>query len=193
MNFELIQKTVVAFNLQQRIQSVVNDCLDKAIKTFGRERVPMNIPVVYKTKSFAAGLATVKFNHKLGFRPEMISCKIDINPVLLNENIEYVINQTVPHEVAHVVAYSVYSNVISSHGVEWISIMKLFGCEPDRCHKLNVSAINQIRNRKKYNAECICGELLEISSNQATRMKNGKIYRHIDCGTSINHLQLVEV
>ena len=113
--------------------------------------------------------------------------------MLLNENIEYVVNQTVPHEVAHVVAYSVYSNVISGHGVEWISIMKLFGCDPHRCHKLNISTINQIRNRnrKTYNVTCSCGELLEFSSNIVTKMKKGKTYRHIDCGTSVGFVDSI--
>lgn len=192
MNIELLQKTVVSIDLQQRIQSVVNGCIDKAIKKFGIDRVPVNIPIVYKTKSVAAGKAHVTFSHRLGFRPEMIECCININPVLLNENIEYVVNQTVPHEVAHVVAYSVYSNAIRGHGVEWSNIMRLFGCEPNRCHKLNVSTINQIRNRKSYNVKCTCGKLLEITSNRATKMKNGKSYRHVDCGRSINHLHLVE-
>ena len=192
MNTELLQKTIVSINLQQRIQSVVNDCLNKARQTFGVDRVPLEIPIVYKTKSVAAGKAHVTFSHRLGFRPEMIEWCININPVLLNENIEYVVNQTVPHEVAHVVAYSVYSNAIRGHGVEWSRIMRLFGCEPNRCHELNVSTINQLRNRKNYTIQCTCGKLLEITSNRATKMKNGKSYRHIDCGRTINHLNLVE-
>lgn len=192
MNIELLQKTVVSIDLQQRIQSVVNGCIDKAIKKFGIDRVPVNIPIVYKTKSVAAGKAHVTFSHRFGFRPEMTECCININPVLLNENIEYVVNQTVPHEVAHVVAYSVYSNAIRGHGIEWSNIMRLFGCEPNRCHQLNVSSINQIRNRKNYTVNCTCGKLLEISSNRATKMKNGKSYFHLGCGKSINHLHLVE-
>lgn len=192
MNIELIQKTMVSIDLQQRIQLVMNVCLDKARQTFGTDKVPLNIPTVYKTKSVCAGFANMTFSYKFGVKPKMTKCNININPVLLNENIEYVVNQTVPHEVAHVVAYSVFGDAIRKHGVEWIRIMRLFGCKTNTCHDLDISTIVHFHNRKKYSIKCDCGELFKITKMIASKMKKGNIYSHSYCGKSISHLNLIE-
>ena len=66
---------------------------------------------------------------------------IKFNPILLQSNLQDYLNNTIPHEVAHLVSYIRNGWVMSSkgglsfHGEHWKSIMRDFGCEPLVYHK----------------------------------------------------------
>lgn len=65
---------------------------------------------------------------------------IRINRVLLEEDPQAVINQTAPHEVAHLVTYQVYGRRVAAHGSEWQGVMRdVFGLQPDRCHSIDTA------------------------------------------------------
>lgn len=50
-----------------------------------------------------------------------------------------IISQTVPHEVAHQVAWDLFKE--PGHGKLWKDIMVAYGLKPDRCHSIGVEKI----------------------------------------------------
>lgn len=77
----------------------------------------------------------------------------------LNEELMFrfpsqVLDQTLPHEIAHYVCYHVYGDKVPPHGREWRSIMIEFGCRPDTYHRMPV--VKAAHNRG-WVYECRCG------------------------------------
>jgi SprT protein len=62
---------------------------------------------------------------------------VDFSVDLLGEYPEHFRMDTVPHELAHQVAYDIWpASVRRCHGAEWQSVMRRLGLEPSRCHDL---------------------------------------------------------
>lgn len=64
--------------------------------------------------------------------------RICINPVLFLENREDFLDQTIPHEVAHIVADKYYKKDCA-HGNHWKLMMAKIGKPADRCHQYDTS------------------------------------------------------
>jgi SprT protein len=100
---------------------------------------------------------------------------IRYNPLILERHPEEFIAQTVAHEVAHVVAFTVFGVRIRPHGSEWRAIMQGFGAEPRRCHAYDVSRL-RARALRHYPYRCGCG-CCEISSIRHNRIRTrGIVY-----------------
>lgn len=99
---------------------------------------------------------------------------IRINRVLLEQDPRHVIDQTVPHEVAHLVARQVYGLGIQSHGEEWSSIMQnVFGLQPDRCHHIDTSTASP----RPYVYACKCIKHYRLSKRMhLAHMRKRKRY-----------------
>lgn len=81
------------------------------------------------------------------------------NPRLYAENREDFLLQTVPHEVAHLIAHQVFGGRIQPHGSEWQSIMRgVYGLPPRRCHDYVIER----RPRTSYLYLCQCPERNEF-------------------------------
>lgn len=102
------------------------------------------------------------------------------NEVLLAENREHFINQTIPHEVAHVVVMSLYGRKARPHGREWRSVMGLFGAEPARCHQYDTSR-SVARHHVRYPYRCGCREH-QLTAIRRRRMAAGQQYYCRGCG-----------
>lgn len=72
--------------------------------------------------------------------------RIQLNEQLCKENLEDFINDTVPHEVAHLVAYKVFGD--DGHGDGWRSVMRALGLNPTRCHDYETKNVNGKRSLK---------------------------------------------
>lgn len=88
---------------------------------------------------------------------------VRFNPVLLNENVQYFIEDTIPHEVAHLIDHAVhpFKNMGrrkgSSHGATWKAVMRTFGIDnPTRCHRLNtVSSRVKYKTIRRHIYKCV--------------------------------------
>ena len=118
--------------------------------------------------------------------------ELNFNPVLLEENFAKMMERTVPHEVAHLIAYKKagWGYRVKPHGEEWKRVMRDFGCETTRCHKYNtdnasawrrdannepVMAFRQRKGRLPY--ECtVCHKKLSLGPTQNRRLRNGVKY-----------------
>ena len=111
---------------------------------------------------------------------------IRLNPVLLAENADFV-NQTVPHEVAHVgVFYRLGRPPRRPHGEEWQRLMRLLGAAPARTHRYDVT--NAVTRRlTRYRYACACREHW-LTSIRHRRTRRGVDYRCRQCGQPLRAL-----
>ncbi len=131
---------LVSDEIQTRIISKVKLCLQLVE---GRHGLDLPIPTIdYSMVGATSGQANLK------------TWAIKLNSILLMENLEEMINDTVPHEVAHLAVHAVYPNRRVVHGPEWATMMILFGLEPTRCH--NYDTTNSSRKRRAWTYICAC-------------------------------------
>ncbi len=97
------------------------------------------------------------------------------NPQLYRENHEHFLQQTVAHEVAHLIAHQMFGPRIRPHGEEWQLIMRgIYGLPPDRCHTYEIKR----RRSTRYLYRCHCGEGNEFpfSSQRHNLVAQGRRY-----------------
>lgn len=97
------------------------------------------------------------------------------NPQLYRENREHFLEQTVAHEVAHLIAHQLFGPRIRPHGEEWQLIMRgIYGLPPDRCHTYAVKR----RATTRYLYRCHCPEHNDFpfSPQRHTLVAKGRRY-----------------
>ena len=108
---------------------------------------------------------------------------IRVNSMLLAENFEDYIKQTIGHEVAHLIAHAVYGHGIGRrikpHGYEWKSVMHVFGLTADRCHQYDTSNA-RVRNTRKFVYSCNC-KVHEVGPKVSRKIAMGYKYSCRDC------------
>lgn len=78
------------------------------------------------------------------------------NQQLLQENHQHFLNQTVPHEVAHLIAYFLFGLSIKPHGKEWQHIMTaVYQLPPKRCHQYAIIK----KKQQCYIYRCNCSNI----------------------------------
>lgn len=141
----------VPAELKDRVTKELERCILVCENAFKRK---FEIPnVVYNIHSGTAGTAHAHRN------------EIAINPTLLVQNPEEMVNVTVPHEFAHIVDKIVYSQIHDSrrarfakrsvHGPTWKRIMNLLGADSSRCHQMDVSSL-KTRRTHRFKYKCAC-------------------------------------
>jgi SprT protein len=97
------------------------------------------------------------------------------------------IAEVVPHEVAHLVAYTVYGPAIKPHGAEWKYVMReVFERAPKVRHQFAVP----IRKRKSFAYQCGCDDRVhELSAIRHNRILQSRaVYKCRAC-----HDDLIQV
>lgn len=125
--------------MPELLKSRVETCYQQAEAFFKR---PFTRPVIsFKLRGQKAGVAHLHEN------------KLRFNPQLYRENSEDFLYQTVPHEVAHLIAHQLFGASIQPHGQEWQLIMRgVYQLAPNRCHTYAV----QRRKATRYIYQCPC-------------------------------------
>ncbi|WP_422450842.1 MULTISPECIES: SprT family zinc-dependent metalloprotease [unclassified Endozoicomonas] len=105
--------------------------------------------------------------------------QLRFNKVLLQENREHFIQQTVAHEVAHLLAYELFGRNIRAHGREWQGIMtRVFRLPADRCHRYDTGR----SSRKQWLYRCHCqGKTIHLSTIRHNRSQRGTVYLCTAC------------
>lgn len=160
----------------QKVEARVREVLDLAIKIWPQHEAKFqDAPVVrYDVKNRIGGMAITG-------GPE--DWTIRLNLILMYENEEHFLKQTVGHEVAHLVCRVVHGNTkqviedgkpvtkkIRSHGPEWRDVMVQLGLKPETYHKYDTSSIQtKERKRKPRGAKLTVSETIDMMK----RLKNG--------------------
>ncbi len=113
------------------------------------------------------------------------SCEINYNRQLLNLHTQDFLQRTIPHEVAHLVAYQVHGIRIKPHGNEWKSIMELFAADSSRCHSYDVSKL-KTRQYRRFLYQCSCRSH-QLSSIRHNRVISGQRYVCKQCKQQLSY------
>ncbi len=104
-------------------------------------------------------------------------------------NKEVYLARTVPHEVAHLVSYAMYSKAGHGHGKYWQNIMRnVMGLEPRRCHSYKEGVKKSRTIERDWSYECSC-RVHQISTVKHNRMLRGKAQYHcIHCNEDLKFI-----
>ncbi len=116
---------------------------------------------------------------------------IRYNPVLLRAHPETFLTSTVPHEVAHLIAFARHGARIRPHGAEWVAIMRRFGAQPRRCHDYDVSGL-KTRQLRELDYHCACRGH-RLTSIRHHRVLAGQTYICRQCGSPLQPGQHPEI
>lgn len=109
---------------QEQAKQAIEEAFQTAERVYGRTFPRPNVSFDIKYGSNRAGDASFAKN------------LIRINRQLLSQNPTEIIEQTCPHEAAHLIAYHLYGVKAWNHGPYWKQVMRSLGKSADRCHEL---------------------------------------------------------
>ena len=171
--------------LTDKLLQKVTTCLQKAEqqyrKTFDYQAVEINI------RGRAAG--QIRYGYATRGNRSGLTVNRDLpilrfNPYLLAKYKETFIDQVVPHECAHLVAYALFGMKIKPHGLEWKTQMSaLYGLLPKVTHTFEVPK----RVRKTFAYLCACEDV----THRLTAIRHNKIRRETarylckNCGSAL--------
>jgi SprT protein len=122
---------------------------------------------------------------------------IQLNAVLLAQNTDDFMIDTVPHEFAHLACHQIYPQAYeteiirtargvkrtkrSIHGSEWKSIMVALGCDPSRCHRYDVTDA-RVKRRLRYDYKCSgCQQIMAVGPKHHANLQRGAVLYHKGC------------
>jgi SprT protein len=119
---------------------------------------------------------------------------INFNKVLLQENFDDFIEQTIPHEVSHYIVFKLYGHQYNKtrtrrvvHGPDWKYTMRFFGCDPKLYHSYSTKN-STVRKLKTFTYRCSCSEV-ELTSIRHNRVQKGTAkYRCSKCKTRLEYV-----
>lgn len=145
----------MSFNSQQLVIQKVEQCISHASAYF--EQRFHSPKISFKQRGKIAGCARLQLN------------ELRFNPVLLSDNVDAFLEEVVPHEVCHLLAYTLFGKV-RPHGKEWKSLMlKLFNLKGQTYHQMDVTKVKG----KCFNYRCECGPI-ELGIRRHNKVIRGK-------------------
>jgi len=158
--------------LRRQVERHTIELLALASKHF---RVKLTLPVIrFDLRGKSAGQVRTSAGS---------DCVIRYNPRLLERHPQEFLAQTVPHEAAHLLAFSLFGPRIAPHGREWRAMMAFFGVPPERCHQFSVEGL-QARRLRRYAYRCAC-RTHQITSIRHNRIRSGQTYLCRQCGRAL--------
>lgn len=127
--------------VRARLETAVAHWIDRAREIPGISTLAPPIPrpqVHYDLKGQIAGMAATLLRERRGLPEQWIR----IHPELLQRYPVRMIQQTIPHEVAHLVIDWYLPKVREPHGPEWMAVMIYFGRPPLAYHDMKASPRN---------------------------------------------------
>lgn len=96
--------------------------------------------------------------------------KVLFNPIFIEDNLQHIIKETIPHELAHIVNGLFQYGY--GHGINWKRISRILGCSGERCHSMDCTRALE-KTGGAFIAKCGCKEHV-ISK----RKRNNIVIRH---------------
>lgn len=119
--------------------------------------------------------------------------ELNFNMVLLNENTEHFVRQTVAHEFAHLMDHQLFSSKESRfdrwgkrkkrspHGHNWKNCMLVLGVPATRCHSMDVtnSRVGGRRKTASFDYRCGgCNQTFPMGKIRHNKQQSGKASYH---------------
>jgi len=171
----------VPAEVRKRVEDKVREGIEKAEKHYGRK---FKMPSFdYNLRGTTAGIAKVELNH------------MSFNSTLLMENVEdFIGDNTVPHELAHIIDYIINPGNFESdlvwtrrgyrrskrdiHGASFKYIMEtvLGTSQSTRCHSYDVTNAKVSKTMYMYKCTCGCEETALFSGKRHNAVMRGATY-----------------
>ena len=155
--------------LTSKLESKVNQCLEIAEKKFRQSFDYQHIEINIRGR--AAG--QIRYGYLSRIERSISNTARDLpilrfNPYLLVKYKEIFIDQVVPHECAHLVAYALFGMKIKPHGSEWKALMmNLYQQTPNVTHCFEIAP----KARRLFDYRCACIDI----NHQLTVIRHNKI------------------
>lgn len=164
-------------NLQQQVIQQTRHFIKIASDYYDRSF--NEIPVLFDLKGRAAGMYRVRAGQRV----------IRYNPYIFAKYYSDNLNETIPHEVAHYVTDVLYGlPSIRPHGVEWKSVMQLFGVRANRTANYDLAGLPK-RQHQLFNYSCDC-RTFELTSRRHNKILRGiGQYQCRDCGGKLTFIK----
>jgi SprT protein len=106
--------------------------------------------------------------------------KLKLNPKLFAENQQEFLEAVIPHEVCHLLVFTLYGRV-KPHGIEWKSLMRnLYGLPGKATHNMDVTSVSQ----KTVPYQCECGPV-PLTIRRHNKTLKGTQYFCRRCNTAL--------
>lgn len=113
---------------------------------------------------------------------------IRINGSMLAAHTRAMVDETVPHEVAHIAIHRRFNSGgakrVRPHGPEWKALMTAFGVSADTCHNLPAQPSRRLR---RFAYACGCPETVWLTSIRHHRALKGTVYQCKRCGQRLRY------
>jgi predicted SprT family Zn-dependent metalloprotease len=169
------------FKGKQEFIAKVRECLERGFQKFHSEMryelagVPADIPIVFIEKGRNAGCA--RYQRALNG----INVNLEFNIYHIENYWDDMVEDTVPHEVAHVIDYMIRGD--SNHDGHWQYIARSLGCTGNRTHNYEVKAA---RKTQKFIYVATCGSKVAFSKVRHNRVQSGTVYTLRRTGGKVN-------
>lgn len=111
----------------QQFETLVKLCIEAAEEKYGK--LP-RIRIRFDLKGRAAGQAYYKRVRGV------VEYGVRFNVAAMNIDWDHMVKETIPHEIAHIVAYAKPELGAKGHNAGWKRIAWSLGCKGERCHTM---------------------------------------------------------
>ena len=106
--------------------------------------------------------------------------RIDLNLVLFRENFEDAIQNTVPHEIAHLEAWRLGLKRGDFHAGIWKRLMTKFRAAPIACHNLDVTSASSRTGYFTYQCRCSSPNMVSLEMHHRIQ-ETPELFRCKEC------------
>jgi SprT protein len=158
----------------EHVRKVEDKVLECCLLLQEKLSVTLELPtIIFRQLGRRAGCATYSKN------------KIELNSDFFNNgHADDMINQTLPHEIAHLVASVKYGEMGRGHGYWWKHVMGLLGLTPNRCHCYSMENV-KTKNPPKFVYRCGCRSEIFFTKIRHNRHQSGRHYFCKMCGKQL--------
>lgn len=146
-------------SLKQRIIERHNEIVAKARQLFPAYAALSQHTVYFYETGRAAGLA-----HGCS--------KVGYNVHVFAQDPDRFINNTIPHEIAHIVVNAL--RIGKGHDNTWKRVCNMLGGNSERCYSAENITHKFARHRKQYEYRATCGTIIMLSDVRHNRLQSGK-------------------
>lgn len=158
--------------LSRQLQKATQRCLEQAHPLVaGQGRRLPDIQIRCDLRGLSAGQMRLHANGRFEIR---------YNLDMALQQPQRFLNETVPHEVAHLVTWLLHGSRVRPHGKEWQAVMRGLGVASPKAYHDFEPAGNP-RRQRRWHYRCSCREH-QLSTTRHNRIIKGMAYTCTRCG-----------